>query len=80
MRCSPLKELVDIFVNVEPTKSEEKVTWTLGETSLCKTSGVKVFDQQITNVDDMTVRRIYVAYLRERQHVQVAYSTVAPAR
>lgn len=57
VRCSPLKEVVEVFVNFQPTKSELKVIWTFGEVSLWKIHGEKKFDQQINSVDNITVCR-----------------------
>lgn len=57
VRCSPLKEVGEVFVNFQPTKSELKVIWTFGEVSLWKIHGEKNFDQQINSVDNITVCR-----------------------
>lgn len=56
-RCSLLKELVEVFINFKPNKSEERVLWTSGEDSLCEIYGIKNFGQQRYSADDTTVCR-----------------------
>lgn len=55
VRCSPLKELVEVFVHFK-AKSEEKLLWTL-EVRLCKIYGAKNFGQQMNSVDHVAACR-----------------------
>lgn len=55
-RCSPLKDLVEVFVHFKATKSEEKEIWTLGEIRLWKTYGTNTFGQSMNGVDHTAAR------------------------
>lgn len=57
VRCSRLKELVEVFVNFKATKSEAKVIWTFGDVRLCKIHGANSFGQQINSADNIAVCR-----------------------